>query len=182
MAAQSYFVQACTRADAAAAARALEAHFVANGVQAQSIQEEIDRIASANTMINTLLQGFMGLGLIVGIAALGVIAARAVVERRQQIGLMRALGFQRSQVQLSFLLESSYIALLGIGLGVVLGFGLSRNVIDGMAEEFAGVRYVVPWVQLLVISGIAYLMSMLTTFLPARQASKVLPAEALRYE
>ena len=41
------------------------------------------------TMIQNLLTGFMGLGLIAGIAALGVIAARAVVERRQQIGMPR---------------------------------------------------------------------------------------------
>ena len=44
---------------------------------------------------NRLIQGFMGLGLIVGVAALGVISARAVVERRQQIGVMRAIGFRR---------------------------------------------------------------------------------------
>ena len=44
--------------------------------------------------------GFMGLGLIVGVAALGVISARAVVERRQQIGVLRAIGFRRRMVQL----------------------------------------------------------------------------------
>ena len=53
----------------------------------------------------------MGLGLVVGVAALGVITARSVVERRQQIGVLRAIGFQRRMVQLSFLLESSFIAL-----------------------------------------------------------------------
>jgi ABC-type lipoprotein release transport system permease subunit len=40
----------------------------------------------------------------------------------------------------------------------------------------------VPWSTLGVIVGLAYLASLLTTFLPARQASKVYPAEALRYE
>ena len=44
--------------------------------------------------LQPLIQGFMGLGLIVGVAALGVISARAVVERRQQIGVMRAIGFR----------------------------------------------------------------------------------------
>ena len=56
----------------------------------------------------SLLQGFMGLGLVVGIAA------RSVVERRQQIGVLRALGFQKEMVHLTFLLESSFVALLGI--------------------------------------------------------------------
>ena len=65
--------------------------------------------------------GFMGLGLIVGVAALGVITARAVVERRQQIGVLRAIGFRRRMVQISFLLESSFIALTSIVVGTVLG-------------------------------------------------------------
>ena len=41
----------------------------------------------------------MGLGLVVGVAALGVISARSVVERRQQIGVLRAIGFRRRMVQ-----------------------------------------------------------------------------------
>ncbi len=180
--AESYFYKLRPGVDAVAATRALEAGFLANGMQAESIREEIDTFAGTNTMINTLLQGFMGLGLIVGIAALGVIAARAVVERRQQIGVLRAMGFQRSQVQLSFLLESSFVALLGIAIGIALGLGLSRNVIGGFAEQFPGVRYEIPWLQLLVLAGLAYLSSLLTTYLPARQASRIHPAEALRFE
>ncbi len=133
-------------------------------------------------MMNNLLTGFMGLGLLVGIAALGVIAARSVVERRQQIGMMRALGFQRDQVRLAFLMESSFIALLGIATGIALGFGLSGNVIDLMAGGMAGVTYQVPWTMIGLTAIVAYAASLLTTFLPARQASKVYPAEALRYE
>ena len=54
-----------------------------------------------------ILQGFMGLGLIVGIAAVGVIAFRSIVERRQQIGMLRALGFQRSMISQAFVMESA---------------------------------------------------------------------------
>ena len=123
----------------------------------------------------------MGLGLVVGLAAIGVIAFRAVVERRQQIGMLRALGFQRGQVRLAFLIESSFVALLGIGLGLALGAGISVGIVDSFAEQFAGIQYTVPWDTLGVIVGLAYAASLLTTFLPARQASKVYPAEALRY-
>ena len=65
--------------------------------------------------------GFMGLGLIVGVAALGVISARSVVERRQQIGVLRAIGFRKRMVQLAFLLESSFVALSAIVVGTGLG-------------------------------------------------------------
>src|ERR671916_1904753 len=93
-----------------------------------------------------------------------------------------APGFQRGQVRLAFLIESSFVALLGIGLGVALGAALSVGIVDSFAEQISGIRYTVPWGTLGVIVGLAYLASLLTTFLPARQASKVYPAEALRYE
>jgi FtsX-like permease family len=77
----------------------------------------------------------MGLGLIVGIAALGVISARAVVERRQQIGILRALGFRRRMIQLSFLIESSFIAVTAIFVGTGLGLIISNNVVNDVASQ-----------------------------------------------
>ena len=133
-------------------------------------------------MVNNLLQGFMALGLVVGVAALGVIAARSVVERRQEIGVLRAIGFQRGMVRNSFLLESSFIALLGIGIGLALGFALSPQIINTMAEDFDGLELVIPWATILIVTGVAYVAALLTTILPAREAAAVTPAEALRYE
>jgi len=164
------------------AAKDLEKAFAQNGLQAVAIKKEIEDGSTSQGLFNDLLMGFMGLGLLVGIAALGVIAARSVVERRQQIGMLRALGFQRGQVRLAFLIESSFIALLGIGLGVALGAALSVGIVDSFAEQISGIRYTVPWSTLAVVVGLAYIASLLTTFLPASQASRVYPAEALRYE
>ena len=180
--AQSYQFRLKDGVDPGTAARDLEKAFAENGLQAVAIEKEIEDGSTSQALFNNLLMGFMGLGLLVGIAALGVIAARSVVERRQQIGMLRALGFQRGQVRLAFLIESSFVALLGIGLGVALGAALSVGIVDSFAEQISGIRYTVPWSTLGVIVGLAYIASLLTTFLPARQASKVYPAEALRYE
>ncbi len=169
-------------ADAQTVTRALKAAFLENGFQAEVLADEIRKNSSVNLMFTNLLQGFMSLGLVVGIAALGVIAARSVVERRQEIGMLRALGFQKGMVQTSFLIESSFVALLGIGIGVGLGFAISPQILGGMAESFQGLTYRVPWVNILIVVVVAYLASFLTTFLPARQAAQVYPAEALRYE
>ena len=182
VAAQSYMFRLANGVSAADTVKSLEKEFSASGLQANVVAEEVRSGAEASLMINNLLTGFMGLGLLVGIAALGVIAARSVVERRQQIGMMRALGFQKGQVRLAFLMESSFIALLGIATGIALGFGLSGNVLDQMSGDMAGVTYQVPWAMIGLVAVIAYAASLLTTFLPARQASKVYPAEALRYE
>jgi putative ABC transport system permease protein len=180
--AQSYQLRLKDGVDPGTAAKDLEKAFAKNGLQAVAIEKEIEDGSTSQGLFNNLLMGFMGLGLLVGIAALGVIAARSVVERRQQIGMLRALGFQRGQVRLAFLIESSFVALLGIGLGVALGAALSVGIVDSFAEQISGIRYTVPWATLGVIVVLAYVASLLTTFLPARQASKVYPAEALRYE
>ena len=83
-------------------------------MQANTIQSELDDVMATQHAFTYILEGFMGLGLIVGVCALGVISARAVVERRQEIGVLRSLGFQQGMVQVAFLLESSFISLLGI--------------------------------------------------------------------
>ena len=87
-------------------------------------------------------------------------------------------------VQLSSLLESSFVSLLGIFIGVVLGIVLSYNAYLDIKEEegIDTIRYSIPWLQVAVIIALTYLFSLVATFLPARQASRIYPAEALRYE
>ena len=163
-------------------ATALEEVFVENGLQAQSLEKLVKEQNAISLTFNKLIQGFMGLGLVVGIAALGVIAARSVVERRLQIGVLRAIGFRKEMVQLSFLIESSFIALLGIVVGLSLGFGLSYGIVSNIGEEIPGVSYRIPWSTVIGVTVVAYGASLLMTFIPARQASKIYPAEALRFD
>jgi putative ABC transport system permease protein len=126
----------------------------------------------------------MALGLVVGVAALGVISARAVVERRQQVGILRAIGFQRRMIQLIFLLESSFIALTAILVGTLLALIVAINVITDVTSNpaYGDVALSVPWVNLAIIFGSVYVVALLTTLLPALRASRIYPAEALRYE
>jgi putative ABC transport system permease protein len=168
--------------DAGTSADDLEAAFLANGMETQVLADELEEQRQANVALNNLLQGFMASGLLVGIAALGVISLRSVVERRQQIGVLRAIGYRRSMVLASFLMESSFIALLGIFLGVGLGTLLAFNLVTFIAENVPGLRFSMPWFQIGLIVSLAYAFSLLTTFLPARQASRIYPAQALRYE
>jgi len=165
---------------AAAIAEALEDHFVANGFEAESLEETMREQFAINLGFNRLIRGFMSLGLVVGVAALGVISARSVVERRVLIGMLRAIGYQRSMVQASFLIESSFIALVGIVLGMALGLGLSVGIIREISQDIDGLEYRIPWSAGALVVAVAYGASLLTTFLPARQAASIYPAEALR--
>ncbi len=166
------------------AAADLESAFLANGLEAQSIEEVVDDMVAANMTFNKLIQGFMGLGLVVGVAALGVISARAVVERRQQIGVMRAIGFRPRMVQLAFLLESSFVALTAILVGTVLGLVLAWNIVADTRQQpsWENLELVVPWANLLVIFFVVYVVALLATLAPAVRASRISPAEALRYQ
>ena len=166
------------------AAADLESTFLANGLEAQSIDEVVDDMVAANMTFNKLIQGFMGLGLVVGVAALGVISARAVVERRQQIGVMRAIGFRPRMVQLAFLLESSFVALTAIVVGTALGLVLAWNIVADTRQQpsWENLELVVPWANLLVIFFVVYVVALLATLAPAVRASRISPAEALRYQ
>jgi putative ABC transport system permease protein len=182
LAPQTYYFDLGNGVDAAAMAMTLEREFARSGLQTEVTAQTIRDNDATRRIVFVLLRGFMSLGLVVGICALGVIAARSVVERRQQIGMMRALGFQGGQVRLVFLIESSFIALLGIGVGVALALGFSGTLIENIREGIPGMEYRVPWSALVLVVVVGYAASLLTTYLPARQASKVYPAEALRYE
>ncbi|MDQ3717290.1 MAG: FtsX-like permease family protein [Actinomycetota bacterium] len=85
-------------------------------------------------------------------------------------------------MRLAFLIESSFISLLGIGVGVSPGLGFSGTLIDNISQNIPGLEFTVPWSELLLVIFVGYAASLLTTFLPVRRASKVYPAEALRYE
>jgi putative ABC transport system permease protein len=179
---QQFFVGLRPGVDSRAYAKAIEATLVQ--ASADSLNKLIDDSQAQNRTFLEMFQGFLALGLIVGVAALGVISFRAVVERRQQIGMLRAIGYQRRMVQLSFLLESGFIAVSGILLGLALGLTFAWNLFDSgeFGETSSGISFTVPWVQVSLVTGFALVASMVMTYLPARAASHVAVAEALRYE
>jgi len=178
-----HYVRLQDSANANAVAQDIERTLLSRGLQAESIRQIIDDYQAQSRGFLYLIQGFMGIGLFVGIAAVGVIAFRTVVERRQQIGMLRAIGYTRAAIGLSFIVESSFTALLGIVSGIALALLLSYQLMK--TDEFiaGGVpNFYIPWVQILAIGGFAFIASLIMTIIPSRQASTIPIAEALRYE
>lgn len=150
------------------------------GLQATAIGEETRRLHTVRSLLNGLLQGFFAIGLLAGLAALGVLGLRAVLERRQQLGLLRALGMPGRTVQLTLLLEASIVAALGSVLGIALGLAMAARLVEHFARQNPELLFSVPVEQIGGIALLAWLASLGMTALPARQAGQVPPAAALR--
>ncbi len=181
-AATTFYFRVAPGHDIHAVAQGLGLSFFAQGMQAAVLNDELQRADGIRLLLNQLVQSYLGLGLVVGIAALGVISTRAVAERRQHIGTLRALGFQRGMVLTSFLLEASFVALGGVTIGMALGLTLARSLTRYIGLDHPEIRFHIPWPQLALVMVVACGASLFATWLPARRAARVLPAEALRYE
>ena len=159
--------------------KALESEFVQYGLITYSIKDVVKTYLGMVSSIMQLFEVFLGVGLIVGITGLGIITIRNVAERRQEIGVMRAIGYQRRMILNTFLLETSFVSLLGIVIGVVMGLALSRQLYD-WGDFSKSAPFVIPWLHILAIVGIAFAATLVSTLPPSRRASKLAPAEALR--
>ena len=104
------------------------------GIPIQSLdQGSINEVTQVFTL---LLSGDLALGLLFGILAISVITSRAVVERRQQIGMLRALGFSRSLIWLSFLLEACFVIAVGLLVGATLAIFLAYQIAHATYQNF----------------------------------------------
>lgn len=179
--ANRYFLRLPSGVEARSVANAIESEFSRSGLESVLLKEQLDASRQSIRSIFYLIQGFIGLGLLIGIAALGVITIRAVVERRQQIGVLRAIGFQRRMVQAVFLFEGVFVAGLGTVIGYVLALTFAYNLYLQVAAD-QGLAFLPPWPALIGIAAAIVVASLLTTWLPARATANVTIAEALRYE
>jgi putative ABC transport system permease protein len=104
---------------------------------------------------------------------------KALHERKRIIGMLKAIGFTKAMVFSSFLLETSFIAIIGILLGMVTGTLTSVEIFASPLME--GMKLYIPWDQLISMALIFYIASLVSTIIPSYSASKIAPAEALRY-
>jgi len=166
-----------TQADVFAAR--LQSQFITNGTEAFSIAALMDEAFSMTHQIFQLFQGYLAMGLLVGIAGIAVVMIRAVRERRRQIGTLRALGFPAQSVGRSFAIEATYVALQGTLIGALLAL-LTLYTIIARSDAMGDVTYAVPYVQLIVLLAGTVLASLTATIAPAMSATRIRPAVALR--
>ena len=149
------------------------------GMDAKVVRDEVEQLSQQSQMVFELLEVFLGLGLIIGIASLGAITLRSIVERRRDIGMMRAMGFQQNQILDFLLIEGLFITsletVIGLGTGIVLSYAIYLNF-----TQMGKVPYNIPLMQLLIIFAMVFAAAIICTIVPARNASRMPPAEAVR--
>jgi putative ABC transport system permease protein len=139
-----------------------------------SAHQQADSGAGPYTgVLTAYLTTYLSLGVIFGMLAVGVIASQAVIERGKEVGTLRAIGFTRRLVRRSFLLETSYLASLGLVPATVLGWCL-------LTWITAGTHTHPPALATLAVPAGGWLGTIVATLLPARAASRIAPAQALR--
>jgi putative ABC transport system permease protein len=173
-----FYFKVASGHDSTAVSHDLERTFIRYQMVTIDMNALIHDILQVVIGVFNLLEAYLALGLIVGIAGLGVITMRNVVERRTETGALRALGFRRSMVLRSYLFELSFIALTGILLGDILGIAISYDLYLSFFADQAS--FIIPWDKLLILSLAAFFGALIATASPAIRASRIPPAEALR--
>ena len=173
------YVRTAPGTDPQDVAERLNGRFLASGVDAVSFRKLVGDALATQQQFFRLMQGYLALGLVVGVAGLGVVMVRAVRERRREVGVLRSLGFDSRQVRRAFMAESSFVALEGIVTGTLLATVSTWRLLDSGAFG-EGLRFSIPWPEVSTVVLLAFVATLVATVTPAHQASRIRPAVALR--
>jgi putative ABC transport system permease protein len=176
----SYFLALAPGTVAQDAIEGLRVAFADSSLAVNDLSGTIRIGQSIRALLTQLVQGFMGLGLVAGVAALGILGIQSVIERRQQLGTLRAIGYTRGQTRATLTFESAVTAALGISLGTALGLILARSLVALLSVRNPEIRYGVPWDQIAITLALAWIGTLAALVVAAWQAGRVSPADALR--
>jgi putative ABC transport system permease protein len=131
----------------------------------RSASGEIDK------MLN-LIYVLLFLAVVIALFGIANTLALSVVERRRELGLLRAVGMQRSQLRASVRWEAALIALLGTAVGTALGLGFGGALVKAMESQ--GIDHLaIPGARLVVVALVATVAAVVAAALPARRAARL---------
>jgi len=147
--------------------------------------DDLKRV-SESVLDNTLVLMNIQVALAVVIGFFGIVNTLliSVMQRTREIGLLRAVGMTTQQVSAMILIESTFIALVGGGLGILLGLAGARWPLALHVAQVAGywLPLYVPWTTVWVALGSAMMIGAVASILPARRAAAIEVLEAITYE
>ncbi len=158
------------------------------GLTASSISETIDQANKVFQVIQLLLMSFGVIALIVSAIGMFNTMTITLLERTEEIGIMKSIGASPGSISLMFMMESTLMGLLGSLMGIFLGL-IGGETINGVfnvvATNFGGQKadlFLSPLWFLASIIFFGGFVGLLTGVIPARKAAKTDALEALRYK
>lgn len=151
----------------------------ADDFEIQTPEQMMESFTGIIDMVTLVLGGIVSISLLVGGVGIMNIMLVSVTERTREIGICKALGAQRRDILLQFLIEALTLCMLGGLIGVVLGYGLGMMV-SGLLPGFPAAF--VPWWAVILAFGFSASVGIIFGILPAAKAANLDPIDALRYE
>ncbi len=159
----------------------LQRHNISNPANADfSIINQADILSTASSVTTTLtilLASVAGISLLVGGIGIMNMMLTTVTERTREIGLRKAIGAKKKDINMQFLMESVLLTFVGGGIGIILGVAIALLIsATGIMQASISVFSIILAFGVCAIIGIAF------GYYPARRAANLNPIEALRYE
>lgn len=146
----------------------------------QTAEQSISQLNSILDIIQIVLVGIASISLIVGSIGIMNTMYTAIMERRREIGIMKAVGARNSDILKLFLVESGILGLIGGVVGVIIGLGFSKSA--EIIANLMGVTIFKAYISAPLILGaltFSFVVGAVSGVLPAYQASQLKPIEAL---
>ena len=152
--------------------------------RAQTFENLLSTVNTIFLAVQAVVIGIAAISLLVGGIGIMNTMYTAVLERTKEIGIMKAIGATNKSIMTIFLLESGMLGLLGGAVGVIIGAGMAA-LASSVGRQLLGTTYLQAVFPLYLIFGalaFSFVIGMASGALPAMQASRLRPVEALRYE
>ncbi len=147
-------------------------------VQVMSTEEMAGQAGQAIDMMLNILYALLALAVIIAVLGIVNTLTLGVIERRQEIGMLRAVGSQRRQVRTMITLEAVQIAVFGAVMGILVGLGLGWAFLEVLRDQGLD-SLSVPWGQLLWMLAGSGVVGVFAAIWPANRAAKTPPLDAI---
>ena len=148
------------------------------------VNTKSDQIAEAEAQVDqlvTLFTGLLGLALVIAVLGIANTLALSIVERTREIGLLRAVGMLRRQVRQMIRWEAMITSVFGALLGLTIGVGIGFAVVSSLADSGLG-SFAIPFGQLTIWLVVAASAGLVASIGPARKAARLNVLDAISYE
>ena len=147
-------------------------------------EELLATVGSVLNILTGFLLGIAAISLLVGGIGIATTMFTSVIERTQEIGVMKAVGAQNRDILSIFTIESGLLGLLGGSIGVLLGYGFSTAIEYIAANQLGASILQTATPAWLILGCLAFslIIGSISGIIPSYQATKISAVEALRYE